>query len=118
MPTPAEDVAPVPSQPAPRSRPFAVARYLMSTDAHPLAFSVAVLALLSVALAAGNQRLLVALLLGSSGTVFHAVRWLVLKAIAIVASITIFFLSYWLLPNGHFPARAVAPAAVIIGLLW
>ena len=83
-----------------------------------LAFAGGVLALLSVALAAGNQHLLGTLLLGSDGVVFRALGWLVMKAIAIVASITIFFLIYWLLPNGHVPARAVAPAAIVTGLLW
>src|SRR5258706_2008752 len=83
-----------------------------------LAFAGGVLALLSVALAAGNQHLLGIMLLGSHGVVFRAVAWLVMKAIAILASITIFFLIYWLLPNGHVPARAVAPAAIVTGLLW
>ena len=34
-----------------------------------------------------------------------------------VASIAVFFLIYWLLPNGKVPARAVLPAAVVMGLL-
>jgi membrane protein len=83
-----------------------------------LAFAGGVLALLSVALAAGNQHLMGVLLLGSHGIVFRGVGWIVMKAIAIVASILIFFLIYWLLPNGHVPARAVFPAAVVTGLLW
>lgn len=83
-----------------------------------LAFAGGVLALLSVALAAGNQHLLEIFLLGSRGAVVRALGWLVMKAIAIVASITIFFLIYWLLPNGHVPARSVAPAAIVTGLLW
>ena len=33
------------------------------------------------------------------------------------ASIAIFFLIYWLLPNGKVPARAVLPTAVLMGLL-
>jgi uncharacterized BrkB/YihY/UPF0761 family membrane protein len=40
-----------------------------------------------------------------------------MKAFAIAASIAIFFLIYWLLPNGQVPARAVLPAAIIMGLL-
>ena len=40
-----------------------------------------------------------------------------MKAFAIVASITIFFLIYWLLPNGKVPARTVMPAAVVMGIL-
>src|SRR5205085_10948325 len=83
-----------------------------------LAFAGGVLALLSVALAAENQRLLAALGLDAHGVLFRALAWLAIKAIAIVASILIFFLIYWVLPNGHVPARAVAPAAVVTGLLW
>ncbi len=40
-----------------------------------------------------------------------------MKLFAIAASIAIFFLIYWLLPNGKVPARAVLPAAIIMGLL-
>jgi membrane protein len=40
-----------------------------------------------------------------------------MKVFAIAASIAIFFLIYWLLPNGKVPARAVLPAAIITGLL-
>jgi YihY family inner membrane protein len=46
------------------------------------------------------------------------VGFIVMKLTAIVASIMIFFLIYWLLPNGKVPARAVVPAAVITGLLF
>ena len=40
-----------------------------------------------------------------------------MKAFAILASIAIFFLIYWLLPNGKVSARSVLPAAIIMGLL-
>jgi len=40
-----------------------------------------------------------------------------MKASAIVATICIYFLIYWVLPHGKVPARAVLPAAVITGLL-
>ena len=40
-----------------------------------------------------------------------------MKIFAISASIAIFFLIYWLLPNGKVPVRAVLPTAVIMGLL-
>jgi uncharacterized BrkB/YihY/UPF0761 family membrane protein len=40
-----------------------------------------------------------------------------MKVFAIAASIAIFFFIYWLLPNGKVPARAVLPAAVMMGLL-
>src|SRR5207245_5435662 len=48
-----------------------------------LAFAGGVLALLSVALAAGNQHLLEALLLGPRGGLFRALCWLVVNAISI-----------------------------------
>jgi membrane protein len=40
-----------------------------------------------------------------------------MKASAITASIAIFFLIYWVLPNGKVPVRAVLPSAIIMGLL-
>ncbi len=40
-----------------------------------------------------------------------------MKVFSILASIAIFFLVYWLLPNGKVPVRVVLPAAVIMGLL-
>ena len=39
-----------------------------------------------------------------------------MKTFAIAASIAIFFLIYWLLPNGRVPVQAVLPAAVMSGL--
>jgi YihY family inner membrane protein len=41
-----------------------------------------------------------------------------LKICATLASIAIFFLIYWLLPNGKIKARSVLPAAVAMGVLW
>jgi YihY family inner membrane protein len=82
-----------------------------------LAFGCGTLALLSIALTAGNVGLLKTLTFGHD---FHMVRllaFLIMKVFAIAASIAIFFLIYWLLPNGKVPARAVLPAAVLMGLL-
>jgi membrane protein len=45
------------------------------------------------------------------------VGFVVMKIFAIAASIAIFFLIYWVLPNGKVPARAVLPTAIIMGLL-
>jgi YihY family inner membrane protein len=81
-----------------------------------LAFGCGALALLSVALTAGNIRALEFLLHGRAA---FFVRWFgfgVMKGFAIAASIGVFFLIYWALPNGKVPPRAVLPAAVIIGL--
>jgi membrane protein len=82
-----------------------------------LAFACGVLALLSIALTAGNVSLMQFLLRGHATGLVRLVGFLVLKVFAITASIAIFFLIYWLLPNGKVPARAVLPAAIIMGLL-
>jgi YihY family inner membrane protein len=83
-----------------------------------LTFASGVLALLSVALTAKNVSLLDTLLRGHGIFEVRFVGFIVMKLTAIVASIMIFFLIYWLLPNGKVPARAVVPAAVITGLLF
>jgi membrane protein len=82
-----------------------------------LAFACGVLALLSIGLTAGNQVLLRTLSLGHGILIVRLLGFLAMKVFAIAASIAIFFLIYWLLPNGKVPARAVLPAAVIMGLL-
>ena len=82
-----------------------------------LAFGCGVLALLSVALTAGNVSLLGSLLRGHGTGFISVVGFVVMKVSAIAASIAIFFLIYWVLPNGKVPARAVLPTAIIMGLL-
>ncbi|HUK23116.1 MAG TPA: YihY/virulence factor BrkB family protein [Terriglobales bacterium] len=82
-----------------------------------LALAGGVLAMLSIALTAENVGLLESLLHGHAMFLIRLVAFLVMKVSAIVASIAIFFLIYWLLPNGKVPVRAVLPAAVITGLL-
>ena len=82
-----------------------------------LAFACGVLALLSVALTAGNVVLLRFLTFGHAMFMIQLAGFIVMKIFAIAASIGIFFLIYWLLPNGKVPPRAVLPAAVIMGLL-
>ncbi len=46
------------------------------------------------------------------------VQFIALKIFGMIASVLIFFLIYWLLPNGKVPYRAVLPAAVITGVAW
>jgi membrane protein len=82
-----------------------------------LAFACGALALLSIALSAGPVAFLELLLRGHGTGFVQFVGFLVMKIFAIAASIAIFFLIYWLLPNGKVPARAVLPAAIIMGLL-
>jgi len=82
-----------------------------------LVFWCGMLALLSIGLTAGNVALLEALLRGHGTGFVRFVGFLIMKVFAILSSIAIFFLVYWLLPNGKVPVRAVLPAAVIMGLL-
>jgi membrane protein len=82
-----------------------------------LAFGCGVLALLSIALTAGNVALRGFLLRGHGTGFIRLMGFVVMKLFAIAASVAIFFLIYWILPNGKVPARAVMPAAVIMGLL-
>ena len=83
-----------------------------------LAFWCGALALLSIGLSAGNVELMESLLHGHATILVRMVGFLVMKVFAIAASIAIFFLIYWLLPNGRIPVRAVMPTAVIMGLLF
>ncbi|MBI2683160.1 MAG: YihY/virulence factor BrkB family protein [Acidobacteriales bacterium] len=80
-----------------------------------LALAVGTLALLSIALTAGNQALITA---AFHGELARTAAFAVMKVFALGASIGIFFLIYWVLPNGKIRARAVLPTAVAIGILW
>jgi membrane protein len=82
-----------------------------------LAFACGALALLSIGLTAGPVALMEFILHGYGTGFIRLVGFLVMKIFAIAASIGIFFLIYWLLPNGKVPPRAVLPAAIIMGLL-
>ena len=81
-----------------------------------LAFCCGSLALLSIALTAGNVALLTSSLHGHGLWFIKMVGFITMKTFAILASIAIFFLIYWLLPNGKVPARTVLPTAVTLGL--
>lgn len=90
--------------------------YLMNqVIALSLAFACGVLALGSVALTAGNQVLLGHFL--GENFVTRAVAFAIMKTFAILCSVSIFFLIYWLLPHGKVPAKAVLPAAVVAGAI-
>jgi len=82
-----------------------------------LAFACGALALMSIALTALPIGTLEFVLRGHATGFVQVVGFLLMKVFAIAASIAIFFLIYWLLPNGKVPARAVLPAAIIMGLL-
>jgi len=83
-----------------------------------LAFAAGMLGMASVWLTAANRNLLEHWLGSEQGFVFRILAYAVMKLAALVASIGIFFLIYWLLPNGKVKARTVAPAAVLTGLCW
>lgn len=82
-----------------------------------LVFACGTLALLSVGLTAGNVAIVKSALHGYGAWYITLVDFITMKVFSILATIAIFFLVYWLLPNGKVAARAVLPAAVIMGLL-
>jgi len=84
-----------------------------------LAFACGILGLFSVGLATGNKLLLLFLMGGhEENFLFRGITFVMLKVFAIAATVGIFFLIYWLLPNGKVPAAKVLPAAVAVGIVW
>ncbi|MBZ5521489.1 MAG: YihY/virulence factor BrkB family protein [Acidobacteriia bacterium] len=87
-----------------------------------LAFACGVLALFSVALGAAHEFIMTFVLGGASNRITESMlgisSFAVLKILSLAASIAIFFLLYWLLPNGKVPARSVLPAAIAMGVIW
>jgi YihY family inner membrane protein len=84
-----------------------------------LSFSCGILALASVGAAAGNRAILNFMLFGhNDNIVFRILTAVALKLFATLASIAIFFLIYWALPNGPVPAKSVLPAAIAMGVIW
>ena len=81
-----------------------------------LALGCGCLAMLSIALTAQNLKML-GLVMDDQNIVFRGLGFIVMKASAIVATIGIYFLIYWLLPHGKVPVRAVLPAAIVTGLV-
>jgi YihY family inner membrane protein len=84
-----------------------------------LALGVALLAMASVAVSAAQQAVMALLFFGhTDGVVFHFIAAQFLKICALAASVGLFFLIYWGLPNRKVPAGAVFPTAVVMGVLW
>jgi len=81
-----------------------------------LALACGTLALMSIALTAQNLKFL-GLVIGDQNAVFRGLGFIVMKVSAVITTIAIYFLIYWLLPHGRVPVRAVLPAAVVTGLL-
>ncbi|MEO8734911.1 MAG: YihY/virulence factor BrkB family protein [Edaphobacter sp.] len=84
-----------------------------------LAFGVAVLAMASVAFTTAQKPILAWVFLGhTQNMVFNFFAFSFMRICAGTASILLFFLIYWVLPNRRVPARAVLPTAIVTGLLW
>ena len=84
-----------------------------------LAAGVAMLAMASVVLSTAQVSILGFLFFGHTSNFFFTfVAASFLKICAGVASVGLFFLIYWGLPNRKIPARAVLPTAIIMGVLW
>src|ERR1700734_3581484 len=84
-----------------------------------LAAGIGTIAMLSVAITAAQQSILKVLFFGhiNNAAFIFLSHWL-LQISAAVASILLFFLIYWILPNRKLPVRAVLPTAIVIGLSW
>jgi membrane protein len=84
-----------------------------------LALAVGVLAMASVAFTTAQDRVLPWVFFGHThNLVFNFFTFSFMKICAGIASILLFFLIYWVLPNRRIPARAVLPTAIVTGLLW
>jgi membrane protein len=84
-----------------------------------LAFSVGVLAMISMAFTAAQQSLLTLIFFGhTQNIIFAIVTHALLSLFACVTSVALFFLIYWILPHRRIPPRSVLPASVVVGVLW
>lgn len=84
-----------------------------------LAAAVGGLVLASVGLTAGQRNLLTWVFFGhTQNIVFAVLSQAGLRFFAVIASILLFFLIYWILPNRKVPAMAVLPTAIVVGLAW
>ena len=82
-----------------------------------LAFACGVLALASIALTAEHQVALGKLFLGhTDNIVFAFIARVFMQIFACIASVGVFFLIYWLLPNGKVKPQWVLPSAVVAGV--
>lgn len=84
-----------------------------------MAVGVALLAMGSVVLSAAQRTVLHFLFFGhTDNPLFAFVARTFLQIVALLASVALFFLIYWGLPNRRVPARAVLPTAIVMGALW
>lgn len=84
-----------------------------------LAVGVAALAMCSVAMSAAQRTVLAWIFFGHTGNaVFVFIGHIFLHVVGLLASVGLFFLIYWGLPNRRVPPGAVLPTAVVVGVLW
>ena len=84
-----------------------------------LAVGVALLAMASVAMSAAQQAVLsLVFFQHTDNFFFHWIARGFLGICAVAASIGLFFLIYWGLPNRKVPPGSVLPTAIVVGLLW
>jgi YihY family inner membrane protein len=84
-----------------------------------LAFAVGALAMASVAITAGQHTILTWIFFGHTDNfVFQFLDGGMMRVFALILSVLIFFLIYWILPNRKVPALAVLPTAIVMGILW
>ena len=84
-----------------------------------LALAVGLLAMASVAFTSAQKSVLTWVFFGHTQNWFFGVAAFgFLKFCAVISSILLFFLIYWVLPHRKIPALAVLPTAIVVGLLW
>ncbi len=84
-----------------------------------LATGVGLLAMASIALSTAQQAVMNFVFFGHTQNFFFTfIGESFLRICGGIASIGLFFLIYWGLPNRRIPARAVLPTAIIVGVLW
>jgi YihY family inner membrane protein len=76
------------------------------------------LAVLSVGITAVNQYVIEQAMGGHRKPMARLGAFLAMKLVATAASVSIFFVIYWLVPNGKISARRVFPVALWFGILW
>jgi YihY family inner membrane protein len=84
-----------------------------------LAAGVAALAMASVAVSASQRTVLGWMFFGHvDNEVYKFIASMFLQAMGLAASVGLFFLIYWGLPNRRVPMRSVLPTAAVMGVLW
>jgi YihY family inner membrane protein len=84
-----------------------------------LAAGVAMLAMASVAVSAAQRTVLGWLFFGHvDNVVYKFIGSIFLQTMGLAASVGLFFLIYWGLPNRSVPMRSVLPTAAVMGVLW